>query len=173
MAVAVAARRQPAAAPDSGGDSLAATRWQQQRGGTAVAAAAGLRLRSQQLSDGAAAAAWCYLQQRVSVDSTREMTTTTTTIMTMTIALPVTIKSMEAAVLEPHLAHCGFKAVVVISALSCAVRQHADVRAFVLGRGWRDDSTNGVVVGDSGARGDIHPGRGADDAKGNADNIIC
>jgi hypothetical protein len=46
--------------------------------------------------------------------------------------------------------------------------------AFALGRGRRDDSANGIVDGDSGARGDVHRGRrGADNAKGCADDIIC
>ncbi len=57
-------------------------------------------------------------------------TTTTTTIMTMTIALPATIKSMWAVVLVPHLARCGFNVVVVVTALSCAVRKRANARAF-------------------------------------------
>ncbi len=46
--------------------------------------------------------------------------------------------------------------------------------AFVLGRRRRDDSANGVVVGDSGARGNVHRGRrGAGNAKWYTDNIIC
>jgi hypothetical protein len=51
-------------------------------------------------------------------------------------------------------------------------QQPADVRLFVLGRGI-------VVVGsDGGARGDVHRGRRcaaavADDANGNADDIVC
>ena len=58
--------------------------------------------------------------------------------------------------------------------------QRADVRVFVLGRGWRDDSVNGIVVvgSDGGALGDVHRGRrcaaaAADDANGNADDIVC
>jgi hypothetical protein len=52
--------------------------------------------------------------------------------------------------------------------------RHADVRAFVLGRGRRDDSADCVIVGNSGARGDVHHGRrGADEAEGNADDTIC
>ena len=69
--------------------------------------------------------------------------------------------------------------------LSCTVRkhanaraferhQHANVHAFVLGPGQRDDGADSIVGGNSGARGDVHHGRrGADDAKGNADDIIC
>ena len=80
-----------------------------------------------------------------------------------TIASPATIESMGATVLVPHLARCGFDVVVVVvTALSYAVRkradaraferhQHANVRAFVLGRGRRDDGADGV----------------------GADNIIC
>jgi hypothetical protein len=95
------------------------------------------------------------------------------------------IKSMGTTVLVPHLARHGFNNVVVVSALSCAIckradvrafecHQHANIRTFVLGRGRRDNGTNGVIVGNSGARGDIHRGRhGADDAKGDADDIIC
>ena len=46
--------------------------------------------------------------------------------------------------------------------------------AFVLGRGRRDNGADGVVVGDSGAHGDVHRGRrGADYAEGCADDIIC
>ena len=68
--------------------------------------------------------------------------------------------------------------------------QRADVRVFVLGRGWRDDSVNSIVVvgSDSGARGDIHRGRrcaaatrnnAADNdtadanGDGDADDIVC
>jgi hypothetical protein len=67
--------------------------------------------------------------------------------------------------------------------------RHADVRIFVLGQGWRDDSADIVVVGsDGGARGDVHRGRrcaastgndAADDDTananviGDADDIIC
>ena len=46
--------------------------------------------------------------------------------------------------------------------------------AFVLGQGRRDDGADSAVVGDSGARGDVHRGRrGTDYAKGCADDIIC
>ena len=52
--------------------------------------------------------------------------------------------------------------------------RHADVRAFVLGRGWRYDGADCVVVGNSGAHGDVHRGRrGADEAEGDADDTIC
>ena len=123
-----------------------------------------------------------------SATMSREMTTTTTmmttmtTTTTMTIALPTMIESTRAAVLVPHLARRGFD-VVVFTRLSCAVRKHtdaraferhqcADVRAFVLGQGWRDDGADGVVVGNSG--GDVHRGgRGTDDGDGNADDILC
>ena len=38
----------------------------------------------------------------------------------------------------------------------------------------RDNNADCVVVGNSGARGDVHHGRrGADEVKGNADNTIC
>ena len=52
--------------------------------------------------------------------------------------------------------------------------RHSDVRAFVLGRGRRDDGADCVIVGNSGARGDVHRGRrGADEAEGDADDTIC
>ncbi len=58
--------------------------------------------------------------------------------------------------------------------------QRANVRVFVLGRGWRDDSVDSiVVVGSNGvARGDVHRGRrcaaaNGDDADGDADDIVC
>ena len=52
--------------------------------------------------------------------------------------------------------------------------RHADVRAFVLGRGRRDDGADCVIVGNSGAHGDVHRGRcGADEAEGDADDTIC
>ena len=86
-------------------------------------------------------------------------TTTTTTTTKTTIASPTMIELTGAAVLVPHLARRGFD-VVVFTKLSCAIRKHADVRAFVghqradvrvfvLGQGRRDDGTNSVVVGDS------------------------
>ncbi len=85
----------------------------------------------------------------------------------------------------PHLlAPHGFD-VVDFTELSCAVRKHADapravernrcadVRAFVLGQGRRDNDTKGAVVGDSG--GDVHRGgRGTDDGVGDTDDhILC
>ena len=52
--------------------------------------------------------------------------------------------------------------------------QHADVRAFILGRGRRDNGADCVIVGNSGARSDVHRGRrGADEAEGGADDTIC
>ncbi len=58
--------------------------------------------------------------------------------------------------------------------------QRADVCVFVLGRGWRDDSADGIVIvgSDGGARGDVHRGRrctaaAADDADGNTNDIVC
>ena len=61
-------------------------------------------------------------------------------------------------------------------ALAFERHRRADVRAFVLGRGRRDDSADGIVVigSDGGARGDVHHGRRcaappADDAHGDAD----
>jgi len=59
-------------------------------------------------------------------------TTTTTTAMTMmmtTTASPATIESMGAAVLVPHLAHCGFN-IIIFTKLSYAVRKHTDARAL-------------------------------------------
>ncbi len=48
--------------------------------------------------------------------------------------------------------------------------RHANVRAFVLGRGRRDDGADSV---DSSACGDVHRGhRGADKAEGDADDTI-
>ena len=68
--------------------------------------------------------------------------------------------------------------------------QRADVRVFVLGQGWRDDSTDGIIVvgSDSGACRDVHRGcqcvaaAGNDaaanntadaDGEGDVDNIVC
>ena len=55
-------------------------------------------------------------------------------------------------------------------------QQRADVRVVALGRGWRDDSANGIVVvgSDGGARGEVHRSRrcaaaAADNADGDAD----
>ena len=58
--------------------------------------------------------------------------------------------------------------------LSFERHRHAEVSAFVLGRGRRDDGADCVIVGNSGARGDVHRGRrGADEAEGDADDTIC
>jgi hypothetical protein len=124
-----------------------------------------------------------------SAASLREMTTQQpTTAMTMmtttttTITSPATIESTGAAVLVPNLARCGFD-VVVFTELSCAVRKYADARdferhqcadvcAFVLGQGRRDDGTDGIVVGDS--SGEVHRGgRGTDDGDGDGNDILC
>ncbi len=58
--------------------------------------------------------------------------------------------------------------------------RRADVRVFVLGRGWRDNSVDSIiVVGSNGvARGNVHRGRRCaaaanDDADGNANDIVC
>ncbi len=52
--------------------------------------------------------------------------------------------------------------------------RHADVRAFVLGRGQRDGGADCVIVGNSGARGNVLRGRhGADEAEGDTDDTIC
>jgi hypothetical protein len=62
------------------------------------------------------------------------------------------------------------------SSNACAFERHrhANVRAFVLGQGWRDDGADCVIVGNSGARGDVYRGRrGADKVKGDADDTIC
>jgi hypothetical protein len=70
-----------------------------------------------------------------------------------------TIESMGTVVLVPQLACRGFIFVAV------ALR-------FFLGRGRREDSADVVV--DSGARGEVHYGRGcADNAKSNAKDNIC
>ncbi len=59
-------------------------------------------------------------------------------------------------------------------------QQRADVRKFVLGRGRRDDSIDSIVVVSSEgvARGDVHrkhrcAAAAADDADGDADDIVC
>jgi hypothetical protein len=80
----------------------------------------------------------------------------------------------------------GFTGTVRECADARAFERHrrADIRIFVLGQGWRDDSANGIVVvgSDGAARGDVHRGRrlanAADDnadgnADGNADDIVC
>ncbi len=89
-----------------------------------------------------------------------------------------------------NLARCGFN-VVIFTKLSCTVRKYADaraferhqcidVRAFVLGQGRRDDSADGIVVGDSSD--DVHRGScGTDDGDGggdgnsnrDGDDILC
>ena len=58
--------------------------------------------------------------------------------------------------------------------------RRADVGVFVLGRGWRDDSVDSIVVvsSDGVACGDVHRGRRCaaaanDDADSNADDIVC
>ena len=66
--------------------------------------------------------------------------------------------------------------------------QRADVRIFVIGRGWREDSADGIVVvgSDGGTREDVHRGcqcaAAADDdvsnddtadADGDGDDIVC
>ena len=52
--------------------------------------------------------------------------------------------------------------------------RHTNVRAFILGRGRRDNGADCVIAGNSGAREDFHRGRrGADKAKGDADDTIC
>jgi hypothetical protein len=58
--------------------------------------------------------------------------------------------------------------------------RRADARVFVLGRGWREDSVDSImVVGSNGAaRGNVHRGcrcaaAANKDADGNADDIVC
>jgi len=58
--------------------------------------------------------------------------------------------------------------------------RRTDIRIFVLGRGWRDDSVDSIVVfgSDGVAHGDVHRGRRCaaaanDDADGDADDIVC
>ncbi len=58
--------------------------------------------------------------------------------------------------------------------------RRVDVRVIVLGRGWRDDSVDSIVVvgSDGVARDDVHRGRRCavaanDDADGDADVIVC
>ncbi len=58
--------------------------------------------------------------------------------------------------------------------------RRADVRVFVLGRGWRNDSVNSIIVigSDGVARGNIHRGRQCaatanDNVDGNANYILC
>ncbi len=58
--------------------------------------------------------------------------------------------------------------------------RRADVRVFVLGRGWRDDIVDSIVVvgSDGVARGDVNRGLRCaavanDNANGDTDNIVC
>ena len=52
--------------------------------------------------------------------------------------------------------------------------RHANVRTFVLGQRWRDNGADYIIVGKSGARGNVHHGRrGTDKAKGDADDTMC
>ena len=83
---------------------------------------------------------------------------------------------------QQHGGCSGFTGTICKCANARAFERHqrADVRVFVLGRGRRDDSANGIVVvgSDGGARGDVHRGRrcaaaAADDADGAADDIVC
>ena len=72
--------------------------------------------------------------------------------------------------------HRGAMTLPTPSSNACAFErhQHADVRAFVLGQGQRDDSADCAVVSNSGAHGKVHRGRrSADEAKGDADDTIC
>ena len=108
------------------------------------------------------------------VDNTQQSTTA----MTTTITSPATIESTVATVLVPNLACRGFD-VVIFTELSCAVRKYADahdfehhrcadIHAFVLSQGRRDDGTNSIVVGNS--SGNVHRGgRGTDDGNNNGD----
>jgi len=112
--------------------------------------------------------------------------TAMTAMMMTTIAMPVTIESMGAVVLMPHLTCHGFD-IIVITKLSCifqkCVNAHtfephlrADICACILGQDWRDDGVNGIIVGNSCACGNVHRGRsGTDDADnvdGDADDIL-
>ena len=66
------------------------------------------------------------------------------------------------------------KTAAATSAHAFECHQHADVRAFIFRQGQRDDGADGVVVGNSSARGNVHRGcRSADKAEGDADNTIC
>jgi len=58
--------------------------------------------------------------------------------------------------------------------------RRAEVRVFVVGQGWRDDSVDSIIIvgSDGVARGDVHRGRRCtaaanDDADGDADVIVC
>ncbi len=88
----------------------------------------------------------------------------------------------------------GFTGTVRECAAANAFKRHqrADIHVFVIGRGRRDDSADGIVVvgSNGGARGDVHGSRqcaaAADDeddesnddtadanAEGNGNNIVC
>ena len=58
--------------------------------------------------------------------------------------------------------------------------RRADVRVFDLGRGWRDNSVDSIIVvgSDGVARGNVHRGcrcaaAANDDTDGNANDIVC
>jgi hypothetical protein len=91
---------------------------------------------------------------------------------------------MAVARWQQHGGFGGFTGTVRKCANACAFERHRRVNVclFVLGRVWRDNSADGIIVvdRDGGARGDVHRGRrcaaaAADDADGdgNADNIVC
>ena len=86
----------------------------------------------------------------------------------------------------------GFTSTVRECAVAHAFERHrrADVRVFVIVRGWRDGSVDGIVLvgSDGGACGDVHRGRqcaaAADDdvsnddtananAEGDSNGIVC
>ena len=88
---------------------------------------------------------------------------------------------MAAARWQQHGGCGGFTGTIRECADARAFERHqcTEVRVFVLGRGWRDDSVNGIVIvgSNSAARGDIHRGRrcaaaAADDADGDGDDIV-
>ena len=163
----------------SGSDSfamLAAWRWRQYGNGGGGSGGWGQGQRAAMAEAAVAVAAvWQRWRKRC-----RTMTKTTM-IMTMMVALPMMIELIWATVLMPHLAQHGFDVVVFVTVLSCNVHKranalafechrHANVRAFVLGPGWRDNGADGGVVHNSGAHGDVHRGRhGTDEAEGDAD----
>jgi hypothetical protein len=99
-----------------------------------------------------------------------------------------------AALWQPRGGCGGFTGTVRKCADAHAFEHHrcANVRLFVIGRGQRDDSADGIVVvgSDGGTRGDVHRGcqcaaAAADDAAandtakadakadGNGDDIVC
>ena len=68
----------------------------------------------------------------------------------------------------------GGDSMVAVTAVWRRWRRQLGCGSLAAARGRRDDGADGVVVGDSGARGDVHCGRrGADYAEGCADDIIC